>query len=99
MSGFRDHCDDGAPDFVTLRTKYSTARKAHICGLCGKVIEAGQKYRWDAYTEDGKFKLLKSHPHGTCVNAVEPPDPYDDLPEDLTGRPASYGEVGHVDTL
>lgn len=53
----------------TLRTITPTARKEHICAVCGKPIAKGEKYLNVAVRKDGKLTNRKTH-----LGCVEKPD-------------------------
>ena len=47
----------------TLSDEYPTARKQHKCGECGRIIEAGKKYRKEKLLNDGEITTQK-----TCLD-------------------------------
>jgi hypothetical protein len=80
MSGYRDHDDEGAPDFTVLKSAKHKATKPFICDHCGKIIAVGEVYHSAAFLVDGKFEVSRSHTEmGLCNVAAEAPDPYEDL--------------------
>lgn len=52
---------------IVLHSKRRTARKDHICSLCGKPIPAGTTYMHEAHIYDGDFEFVKYH-HRYCTD-------------------------------
>ena len=47
---------------VHLDSGTRTARKQHICDLCGQFIRPGWKYNWSSQIFDNRLSTFKSHP-------------------------------------
>lgn len=52
------------PEF--FNTQLPTARKPHVCGECGKIIQTGELYEYTTGKWDGEFSK-----HFTCSVCVE----------------------------
>lgn len=64
--------DREAPDVRTLWDKQHTARRPHLCDLCGEEIAPGTRYRSVGIVMDGEFATQKMHGLGWGASAVSP---------------------------
>jgi hypothetical protein len=64
--------DPEPPTVQVLWDKRHTARRAHLCSLCGEAIAPGTRYRSIGVIIDGEFLTQKEHGLGWGANAVSP---------------------------
>lgn len=66
FSSYYSYDDTNDVECLTLHSKQRTARKEHICSLCGKPIPEGTRYTHAAQIYDGEFQFIKYH-HRYCA--------------------------------
>lgn len=54
---------DGAERMTLLQEATRTARKAHFCGECCRVIAAGERYNYQFGAYEGESEAHKTCPH------------------------------------
>lgn len=68
----------------TITSKIVTARKEHICGLCGCKIDIGQKYNKQTNTDNNLiWNWLEHIECGELVSICDWVDEFDGISEDM----------------
>lgn len=81
----------------TLRSQVRTARKGHVCSLCGGIIHKGENYELQKNICDGRMYQFKSHLHCRDLSSAiwDYVDPY----EGMTGMEFSDAVIDLATTF
>lgn len=58
---FEQERHDGAPSWQDISCTRPRARKEHICSICRRCINVGERYTRLVALEDGLFTIIRQH--------------------------------------